>query len=74
MREEKAVYTSINSQNIHSIFTYSQLVISGQATALISPFLQAATIVDLNGLYNNIWSVITQDETLQEYLCHLIEH
>lgn len=50
------------------MFTHSQLVMSFWATALVSPFLQTTTIVDLGSQHNNILSAITQDEVLQEHL------
>jgi len=66
-KEGSAIYSSVNSQNLCPIFTHSQLIIFLQATTLVSLSLQAATIVNLDSLYNNILLKITQDETLQKY-------
>jgi len=54
LRDENAIYTSVNSQNLCLIFTYSQLVTFLQAIILVSLFLWTTTIVDLNSLYNDI--------------------
>ena len=71
LKEESVVYSSVNPQNQHSVFTHSQLIMSFQATTLVSLFLWVATIVDLSSLYDSILSAITQDETLQEHLYYL---
>jgi len=53
-KKERAAYNSINFQNMCSIFTYSQLITSFWAIVLVSPKLQAATIINFNSLHNNI--------------------
>ena len=59
---------------MYSIFIYSQLIIFFQAIALVSPYLCAATIIDLDSLHSDIWLAIMQDEILQEYFCYPVEH
>ena len=74
LREGRAVYNSINLQNMCSVFIHSQLITFLQAIALVSPNLWAATIVDLNSLYNDIQSAIRQDKILEKHLYQLVEH
>jgi len=59
---------------MYSIFIYSQLITFFQAIALVSPYLYATTIIDLDSLHSNIWLAIMQDEILQEYFWHPVEH
>jgi len=74
LREGRAAYNSINLQNMCPVFIHSQLFILLQAIALVSPNLWAATIVNLNNLYNDIQSAIMQDKILEKYLYQLVEH
>ena len=74
LREGRAMYNSINSQNICPIFIYNQLITFLQATALVSLTLQTTTVIDVDGLYSNIWLAIIQDKILQEYLHHPVKY
>ena len=71
-REESIAFKSINLYNYQLIFTYSQLITSLQTTTLISFSLCTATIVNLNGLHNDIHSIVAQNSILQEYIYNLI--
>ena len=54
-------YTTVNPHNFKPIFTQEQLAASVQATVLLFPSLHAATVVDLDTLYQDILLALPND-------------
>ena len=61
-------YATINPHNFKPIFTQEQLAASVQATVLLFPSLCAATVVDLDTLYQDILSALSSDPIATKHI------
>jgi len=61
-------YTTVNPHNFKPIFTQEQFAVSVQATVLFFPSLCAATVVNLNTLYQDILSALPSDPIATKHI------
>ena len=52
-------YATINPHNFHPVFTQEQLASSLRATIILSPVLQAVSLMDIKQLHSNIHSTLS---------------
>lgn len=67
-KEGSSDYTIVNPHNFYPIFTNEQLISSLHASTLIFPTLQAAIVVDLQSLNNDILAALPLDPTYMSFL------
>jgi len=61
-------YATVNSHNFKPIFTQEQLAASIRATVLLFPSLHAATVMDLDTLYQDILSALPGDPITTKHI------
>ena len=61
-------YATVNSHNFKPIFTQEQLAASIRATVLLFPSLHAATVVDLDTLYQDILLALPSDPIATKHI------
>ena len=54
-------YATINPHNFHPVFTQEQLASSLRATIILSPVLQAMSLMDIKQLHSHIHSALSTD-------------
>jgi len=67
-KEENTSYAIVNSHNFKPIFTQEQLAASIRATVLLFSSLCAATVVDLDILYQDILSALPSNPIATKHI------
>jgi len=67
-KERNTGYATVNPHNFKPIFTQEQLAASVQAMVLLFPSLHAATVVDLDTLYQDILSALPSDPIATKHI------
>ena len=67
-KEGDSDYATVNPHNFHPVFTNEQLASSLRATTLITPVLQAVSLMDVEQLHSDIRSALPADSIASIHL------
>ena len=67
-KEGDSDYACMNLQNFCPVFSTEQLTASLRATYLLSPILQASSMVDIDAIHKDILSALPSDSSISQYL------